>query len=106
MASGKYWAGTLPANTFQDTGQVPTGKVRSVTINLVNNGQSAATCDIYVSTSATPSDGDLVEANVSIPAVNGLLNRTGEIISAGERVVIRANTNTVAARLSGFEENE
>lgn len=103
MSSGKFYSGILPVNTNVDTGAVPTDKVRTVSINLVNTGTAAATAKVYASTLTTPTDADRIEPNISIQA-GGLYKLTGEVIGSGERVVINVDVATVTARLSGFEE--
>lgn len=106
MSSGKFWSGLLPAGAFQDTGIVPAGKVRSVTINMTNYGESDAVCSVYISSSATPSEDELIESNIVVPAINGLFARSGEVVGAQERVILKTNVPSVAARISGFEEDE
>jgi hypothetical protein len=103
MASGKFWAGTLTANTNQDTGAVPAGKVRTISVNMVNTGTASATAKVYVSTNATPADANRIEPDIIIPA-GGIYKLTGEVVGAGERVVLFANVATITARISGFEE--
>jgi hypothetical protein len=103
MPSGKFYADVLAANTNVDTGAVPAGKVRTVSINLVNTGAAAAKSNIYISTGTSPTDADRIEPDVSIPA-GCLYKLTGEVVGAGERVVLSADVATVTARISGFEE--
>lgn len=103
MASGKIWAGMLPASANQDTGAVPDNKVRTVSVNMVNMGASAATARVYVSTSITPTDADRIEPNITITA-GGLYKLTGEIVGAGERMILFVDSATVSARVTGFEE--
>lgn len=103
MSSGKYYAGILTANTNVDTGTVPTGKVRTVSINLVNYGTAPVTAKVYISTVTTPTDADRIEPDISIPA-GGLYKLTGEVVGAGERVVLFTDVAPVTARISGFEE--
>ncbi|MDC8446077.1 MAG: hypothetical protein LV471_09165 [Nitrosomonas sp.] len=105
MSSGKYWAGVLPVNTDQDTGAVPAGKVRTVSVNLVNtNTSQSAIVKVYISTGTSPVDADRIEPDITIPA-SGLYKLTGEIVGAGERVILRSNISSVTARVTGFEEN-
>lgn len=104
MSSGKFWAGALPANTPQDTGAVPSGKVRTTSVNLVNYGTALATVKLYISTSTTPTDADRIEPTLSIPA-GGLYKLTGEVVGAGERIVITSSSALVNARVTGFEED-
>ena len=105
MPSGKAWSGTLPVNTAQDTGQTPAGKVRTASINLVNFGLSSSAIKIYISTSSTPSNGDLIDRSPLNLASGGVFKLTGEIVGPAERIVILANTDSVAARVTYFEEN-
>ena len=106
MASGKAWSGTLPVNTNQDTGVTPAGKVRTASINLVNFGAASAALKVYISTSGlSPVDGDLIDKKPINLAAGGMYLRTGEILGPGERVVLFVNTNSVAARVTYFEEN-
>lgn len=104
MASGKFWSGTLTANTDQDTGAVGAGLTRTVSISLVNRDPSvAAKVRIAIGTAAAPANGDYIEYDASLPA-NGVLERTGLAVGAGERVILRADTGTVTGRVHGFEE--
>lgn len=104
MASGKVWSGTLPNGSNQDTGVVAAGKVRTCSINVVNIGAIDSHVKVYISTSATPANADLIEAdNMVIPA-HGIYKLTGEIVGPGERVVLNADTATCIARVTAFEE--
>jgi hypothetical protein len=103
MASGKFWAGVLPANTDQDTGATPADKVRTVSLNLVNLGTTSTTLKIYIGLNAAPTEADRIEPDVVIPA-GGLYKLSGEVVGAGERVILHVNTTTITARVSGFEE--
>ncbi|PTQ86830.1 hypothetical protein [Nitrosomonas ureae] len=105
MPSGKAWSGTLPASTNQDTGATPAGKVRVASINLVNFGSSSATVNVYISTNSSPTDGDLLERKSLTIASGGVFIRTGEILGSGERIVLFANSNSIAGRVTYFEEN-
>lgn len=103
MSSGKFWAGVLPANADQDTGATPAGKTRTVTITAVNFGTSDAVLKVYISTDASPTDGDRIEPDINIPA-GGMYKLSGEPVGPGERVVLRPSSANVTGRVSGFEE--
>lgn len=105
MASGKVFHDVLPVNTDQDTGATPAGKVRTSSINLVNSGANTAVVKICVSTATSFSNNKRLEPDIQIPA-NGLYKLTGEIVGAGERIVLNANEPNVVARITCFEENE
>jgi hypothetical protein len=103
MASGLVWSGNLPAASFQDTGAVAGGNVRTANINVVNYGTVDATLRVYISTSASPTDADRVEPDLVLKA-GAIYKLTGEPMSAGERVVLFSSVANVAARVSCFEE--
>jgi hypothetical protein len=103
MASGKIWSGVLPADSYQDTGATPVGMVRTVSINAVNFGTASTTLSVYIGTSASPGDGDRIEPDVTLEP-NDLYKVTGEIVGAGERVVVKAVSASVAVRVTCFEE--
>ena len=104
MASGKFWSGALPANTDQDTGAVAVGNTRTVNINLVNRDASAAArVRIAIGTNAIPANGDYIEYDTLVPP-NGVLERSGFAVGAGERIILRADTANVTGRIHGFEE--
>ncbi|SET44656.1 hypothetical protein SAMN05216326_12743 [Nitrosomonas marina] len=106
MASGKKWSGMLTSNVLEDTGAIPVGKVATASINMVNLDDDPVDVRIYISESATPSESDSIEpSNLQIPG-NGIYKLTGEIVGAGERIVLKASTSNVAARVTVFEEDE
>lgn len=104
MASGRLGVSALVANTDTTVYTVPTGKLASCNVALVNRGTVDAVCSIAFSTTAAPNVSEYVEFNVVVPA-GGILERTAILASAGERVVIRANVGTVSARVHGYEES-
>lgn len=103
MPSGKVWAGILPAGADQDTGATPAGMVRTVSINAVNTGAAAATLKAYVGLNAVSAAGDRIDRDIAIPA-NSVFKLTGEIVGAGERIILRTEAAGVVARVTCFEE--
>ena len=53
--------------------------------------------------SAALADADYIEYDAKLPA-NGVIERTGIALSAGEIVTVRASAPGVSARVHGFEE--
>lgn len=103
MASGRLGVAALVANNDTTVYTVPASTLASCNIALVNRGNSPAVCNVAFSNSATPSVAEYVEFGVEVPA-NGILERTAVIAGAGERVIIRASTAFVTARIHGYEE--
>lgn len=105
MASGKIWAGTLPNGSNQDTGAVAAGKIRTASINVVNNGNVDTHLKVYISTSAAPTNADLIEADNMLVPAKGIYKITGEIVGPGERVILFVDTASCIARVTAFEED-
>lgn len=103
MSSGKFWSGALPAGADQDTGATQAGNVRTVNVLVVNPTASAATLKVYIGTNAAAAAGDRIEPDIQLPA-GGLYKLTGEVVGAGERVILHANIAGLVGRVSGFEE--
>lgn len=102
--SGKYGSATLVANT--DTllhPGVPAGEVHTCTVRLANRGTAAVKVRIAVGSGAAPTDADYVVYNESVRA-GGVLNDSGIVLSAGEKVWVWTDTATVSARCHGFGE--
>ena len=82
---------TVPASTFA-----------VVTVNLVNRGASAANIRVAVASTATPSDSEYIEYDVSL-AAKGVLERTGIVMDAGKLLVVRSSSVSVNAVVYGIE---
>ena len=103
MASGKLGAISLAATTNTTIYTVPTGKVATFNVNIVNTTTEVIKVRLALSATATPTNAEYIEYDVSIPA-NGVLERTGLMASAGEMVVVYASTVGVSVRVYGIEE--
>jgi hypothetical protein len=102
--SGKLGAVVPAANTDTTVYTVPAGKVASINVTFVNRGAASAIVNLAIATSATPANADFIEFGVEIP-LNGILERTGLVASAGELVVVRASTADCSVRVHGFEKD-
>jgi hypothetical protein len=103
MSTGKlgsaYIANT--ANTVVYT--VPSSRFTALNINMVNIGTVVSTVKLSISANTNPEPQDYVEYNVPINAT-GVIERTGIIAEAGEKVVVSIDTGTVTVRVHGIEE--
>lgn len=102
MASGKLGAASLAATTNTTIYTVPTSTVATVNVNMVNTTTAAITVRLSIG-STTPAAADYIEYDTSIPA-NGVLERSGLVMSAAESLVARASATGIAVRAFGFEE--
>lgn len=102
MASGLFGKAALLATTATDLYTVPAGTVATANINLCNCTSAAVTVRIAIRKAAL-ADADYIEYDAKLPA-NGVIERTGIALSAGEIVTVRASAAGVSARVHGFEE--
>lgn len=104
MAAGKLGAAALTtANSDIAIYPVPASTVATVNISVCNKGSASAKVRIAIGTGSAPAAGDFLEYDTTVPA-NGVLDRTGVVCSAGEKVFVRASTTDVCVRVHGFEE--
>jgi hypothetical protein len=96
MPTGRL--GTANITTTSDTTvyTVPAATFSVVSVNVVNRSSSAsAQIKIAVATSATPGLAEYIEYDSALVA-NGVLERTGIVIKAGELLVVSTPTATPA----------
>ncbi len=103
MPTGRLGALDLAANTDTTLYTVPASNVGTANVSLCNRGTTAANVRIAVAAAATPTNAEFIEFDVPVPP-NGVLERTGIVMNAGMRIVVRANQTNVSAVCWGFEE--
>lgn len=103
MASGKLGIAAPAANTDVIVYTVPASKVATVNVGVVNRGTDDAVVNVAIAASGATSAAEYVEYGVTIPA-NGVLERSGLVVGAGENVVVRSSTANCSVRVNGFEE--
>lgn len=103
MASGRLGKARLAADTDTVIYTVPASTLATVNVNCVNTGTAAATVKIAIATTDVPADGDYFELS-ALAATGGVVERTAIMLSAGERVIVKATTDAVDVRVHGIEE--
>lgn len=103
MATGRLGAADLAATTNTTIYTVPSSTKAALSVNVCNRGSSAVTVRLALSATGTPGDGEWIEYGVSLPAY-GVLERTGIMLAATQRVVAYASAATVAVVAWGVEE--
>jgi hypothetical protein len=104
MASGRLGNGRLTATTWTNGYDVPTGKIASFSIFMVNMSGATALVSIAVSNStSSPANSEYVEYLTEI-APGGILERTGFVASDYEYVLLYASAADVQYRIQGYEE--
>jgi hypothetical protein len=102
MATGRLGVADLSAATNTTLYTVPTSTFAVVTLNVVNRGASAANIRVAIAASATPSDSEYIEYDVSL-APKGVLERMGLVLDAGKLLVVRSSATSVNAIVYGIE---
>lgn len=103
MPSGRLGKKALAKNTDWKLYTVPAATVTTATINLVNRGSTDALVRLAVCDVDAPTADDYLEYDAKL-APGGVLERTGIACSAGERIIVRSDTDFVTSRAHGFEE--
>lgn len=102
MATGRLGTANLLAATNATLYTVPATTFAVVTLSLCNRSNSAITCRVSLSTTATPTADEFVEYDTEI-LPKGVLERTGLVMQAGLNLVVQSSTANVSAVAVGIE---
>lgn len=102
MPTGRLGTADLSAATNTTLYTVPATTFTVATVSICNRGTAAANVRIAVATTATPSDAEFLEFDVSL-AAKGVLERTGIVMDAGKLLVVRSSATAVNAVAYGIE---
>lgn len=103
MASGILGKASLAATTETLLYTAPTGRVVSLSVNLCNLSADTAKVRLAMVDGATTTDAHYIEYDTSLEA-KGVMERTGLVISAGQKVVAYSDIANVSVVVYGFEE--
>jgi hypothetical protein len=105
MATGRLGAANLSAATNTQVYDVPDNTFAVVTLNVVNRGSTASNIQVAIclaATAASPDVSEYIEFDVSL-AAKGVLERTGIVMAADQRLVVRSSAASVNAVVYGIE---
>lgn len=103
MASGVLGQSDLAATTNTTVYTVPSSKVATFTVNFCNRSSTNVAIRLALASTASPSASEWIEYDAIVPA-NGVLERTGLVAHAAERLVAYAGAANVSVSVYGFED--
>jgi hypothetical protein len=104
MATGRLNGVDLTTTAATSVYTCPVTTFGVVSVSICNRSATAVTIRLALTTSsATPANSDYLESDASISA-NGVLERTGIVMTAGNQLVVTAGTgNVVSVVVVGIE---
>jgi hypothetical protein len=102
MATGILGKSDLSAGTNTTLYTCPADTYAVVSVNMCNRGNQATSMRVATAASDTPLNSEYIEYDVEILA-KGVLERTGIVLGAGQKLVCRASGANVSAVAMGIE---
>lgn len=103
MASGNLGKANLTQTTNTIIYTVPASITAAVTVSFCNRTTNNIKVRLAISDSVTPGLEDYIEYDTTIPG-NGVLERTGIIMSSAKKIVAHTDIAGVSVNVYGIEE--
>lgn len=102
MATGRLGVADLAATTNTTLYTCPVDTFTVASVSVCNRGNSAISVRLAIAASDTPLASEFIEYDVEILG-KGVLERTGIVLDAGKKIVIRSTAANVSAVAFGIE---
>lgn len=102
MATGRLAAEDLTAAANTTVYVCPTDTYTVATLNLCNRGTDTSTISVAIATTDSPGVGEYVEFETDLLPKN-VLERTGIVLAADQRIVVNSSIASVSAVVVGIE---
>jgi hypothetical protein len=102
MATGRIGASDLTSGANVTVYTAPTDTYAVASINICNRGNQATSIRIAVAAADTPTAGEYIEFDTEVLS-KGVLERTGIVLAAGQKIVCYASGANISAVAMGIE---
>jgi hypothetical protein len=102
MATGRLGIADLTATVNTTVYTCPSDKFTVASISVCNRGTQPTTIRLAVASLSTPTNAEYIEFDTELLPKN-VLERTGIMLSADQKLVIRSTSSTVSAVAFGIE---
>ena len=102
MATGRIGASDLTSGANVTVYTAPTDTYAVASINICNRGNHVTSIRIAVAAADTPTAGEYIEFDTEVLS-KGVLERTGIVLAAGQKIVCYASGANISAVAMGIE---
>lgn len=107
MATGKQASTALTATVWSIVYEIPTGYTWTGKVNFCNRGAAVAKVRLAYGTGSSGSAGEYMEYDAPLApagALGNVIERNGEVLQAGQRILAYSDSNDVDVVVQGYEE--
>jgi len=102
MATGRLGAADVAATTNTTVYTCPAATYAVVAVNVCNRGAASSDIRVALATLDTPTLSEYIEYDVAVGPKN-VIERTGVVLSAGQRIVIYSSLANISTVVVGIE---
>jgi hypothetical protein len=102
MATGRLAASNLASGTVTTVYTCPIDTYTVASVSVCNRGNQPTVFNLAISDTDTPADGEYLEFETELLPKN-ILERTGLVLGAGQKIVVRSSQTNVSVVAFGIE---